>query len=485
MTRGAHSVPIRARQARARQNPSPAGLPESAPSWIRTSGLSLRRGSLYPAELSGRGADYLCSLQLGFRRLTSGRGSGACLRDWGCGVQLRRFRLVVAAGPVRNPNHIRRHSAAVVAAAVLTFALLALAPALSHAALDPPDPLRRRDRPRARLLAGLPPLPAPRHVRAARPPRRLPRHPLAQPELSGQRDRAPAGDRGRTQAAAARASAIPLPPTHLRSAPAGPFTGLGFDACSTPSTKTMAAWTSSPYRAIGVYIGGENRACSQPNLTPCWVASQTAAGWHLIPTYVGPQAPTSSCSSCAKLSASRATAQGVAAADRRRRPGQRRGDGPRQPDLLRHGVLQPHLGRDQRAPSPSSRPGPNSCTRSATSPASTAAAPPGSPTSPTPPAAATPTRTTSGSPTGTGPADTPRLGRPRQRLGQRTSGSTSTRAATTRPTAAPRSTSTTTTSTAPTVGTATAAGRRRPGRRDLELTGTPARGAGAGQGLGL
>ncbi len=27
----------------------------NAPSWIRTSGLSLRRGSLYPAELSGRG----------------------------------------------------------------------------------------------------------------------------------------------------------------------------------------------------------------------------------------------------------------------------------------------------------------------------------------------------------------------------------------------------------------------------------------------
>ena len=29
----------------------------------------------------------------------------------------------------------------------------------------------------------------------------------------------------------------------------------------------MAAWADSPYRAIGVYIGGANRACSQPNLT--------------------------------------------------------------------------------------------------------------------------------------------------------------------------------------------------------------------------
>lgn len=92
------------------------------------------------------------------------------------------------------------------------------------------------------------------------------------------------------------------------------FTGLGFDACSTPSARSMNAWKESPYRAVGVYIGGENRACSQPNLTPEWVAAQTAGGWHLIPTYVGLQAPTSACSSCAKLSASQATAQGVAAA---------------------------------------------------------------------------------------------------------------------------------------------------------------------------
>lgn len=92
------------------------------------------------------------------------------------------------------------------------------------------------------------------------------------------------------------------------------FTGLGFDACSTPSARSMNAWKESPYRAVGVYIGGVNRACSQPNLTPEWVAAQTAAGWHLIPTYVGLQAPTSACSSCAKLSASQATAQGVAAA---------------------------------------------------------------------------------------------------------------------------------------------------------------------------
>ncbi len=88
------------------------------------------------------------------------------------------------------------------------------------------------------------------------------------------------------------------------------FTGLGFDACAAPSTQAMKAWGASPYRAIGVYIGGENRGCSQPNLTATWVAAQTAAGWHLIPTYVGLQAPTSSCSSCAMLVSSRAVAQG-------------------------------------------------------------------------------------------------------------------------------------------------------------------------------
>ncbi|HEX5990267.1 MAG TPA: DUF1906 domain-containing protein [Solirubrobacterales bacterium] len=114
---------------------------------------------------------------------------------------------------------------------------------------------------------------------------------------------------------ATRASASPLARrSATASAGAAVFTGLGFDACTAPSSRSMAAWADSPYRAVGVYIGGINRACSQPSLTPDWVAEQTEAGWHLIPTYVGLQAPTSACSSCAKLSASQATAQGAAAA---------------------------------------------------------------------------------------------------------------------------------------------------------------------------
>ncbi|HEX8929897.1 MAG TPA: glycoside hydrolase domain-containing protein, partial [Actinomycetota bacterium] len=118
--------------------------------------------------------------------------------------------------------------------------------------------------------------------------------------------------RAEARATSARAEASRTPPARISAS--AEFTGLGFDACAAPSRSAMRAWDSSPYRAIGVYIGGLNRACSQPNLTASWVAEQVAAGWHLIPTYVGLQAPTSSCSSCAKLSSGSATLQGAAAA---------------------------------------------------------------------------------------------------------------------------------------------------------------------------
>lgn len=117
----------------------------------------------------------------------------------------------------------------------------------------------------------------------------------------------------RQRAAEARAEASRVTPARISAA--SEYTGLGFDACTAPSRRSMSAWSSSPYRAIGVYIGGLNRGCSQPNLTASWVAEQTAAGWNLIPTYVGLQAPTSSCASCATLSASAAASQGAEAAE--------------------------------------------------------------------------------------------------------------------------------------------------------------------------
>lgn len=53
----------------------------------------------------------------------------------------------------------------------------------------------------------------------------------------------------------------------------------------------MRAWRRrSPYRAIGIYVGGADRACAQPNLTQSWVRTQALAGWHFIPLYAGPQA---------------------------------------------------------------------------------------------------------------------------------------------------------------------------------------------------
>lgn len=117
----------------------------------------------------------------------------------------------------------------------------------------------------------------------------------------------------KARAARARAHASRVPPARISAA--SEYTGLGFDACTAPSRRSMSAWEDSPYRAIGVYIGGLNRGCSQPNLTASWVAAQIAAGWSLIPTYVGLQAPTSSCTSCATLSAASASSQGVAAAE--------------------------------------------------------------------------------------------------------------------------------------------------------------------------
>ncbi|MFI5496070.1 glycoside hydrolase domain-containing protein [Actinoplanes sp. NPDC051859] len=71
----------------------------------------------------------------------------------------------------------------------------------------------------------------------------------------------------------------------------GNFTGYGFDACTAPSSDTMATWLrESPYRAAGIYFGGDNRGCAQPNLTAGWVREQVTRGWRLFPLYVGPQA---------------------------------------------------------------------------------------------------------------------------------------------------------------------------------------------------
>jgi hypothetical protein len=128
-------------------------------------------------------------------------------------------------------------------------------------------------------------------------------------------------------ASAARATAAHATAAHAAAAPppvsahgaasahaAAVVTGLGFDPCATPSSSAMSAWRSSPYRTVGVYLGGTNMACSQPNLTTSWTQKETAAGWHFIPTYVGLQAPGNSCG-CASIQSSHASSEGAAAAN--------------------------------------------------------------------------------------------------------------------------------------------------------------------------
>lgn len=75
--------------------------------------------------------------------------------------------------------------------------------------------------------------------------------------------------------------------------------GEGLDSCTAPSTTTMAnMWANSGWYYWGIYIGGNQRGCSQPNLTRSWVStvtSGTAHGvsmrWRLLPIWVGPQDP--------------------------------------------------------------------------------------------------------------------------------------------------------------------------------------------------
>ncbi len=110
------------------------------------------------------------------------------------------------------------------------------------------------------------------------------------------------------------ALALGAAPAQAKAASApGSFTGYGFDTCAAPAQEVMDAWwTSSPYAAVGVFIGGSMRLCKdQPNLTADWVRTQQRTGWRILAAYVGPQA---SCSGYVdKMSSDLATAhqQGI------------------------------------------------------------------------------------------------------------------------------------------------------------------------------
>ncbi|HEY4349107.1 MAG TPA: DUF1906 domain-containing protein [Gaiellaceae bacterium] len=96
---------------------------------------------------------------------------------------------------------------------------------------------------------------------------------------------------------------------------ASSFTGYAFDSCNAPKLESLQAWLASPYRALGAYIGGANRACPNGQLSPEWAAGAVALGWNLIPIYVGLQAPCAGGNGLARIVANSATSLGTAAAD--------------------------------------------------------------------------------------------------------------------------------------------------------------------------
>ena len=137
---------------------------------------------------------------------------------------------------------------------------------------------------------------------------------LPRPVPATRTRRQPAGRAGgshRVQQKPGSVSVLPATATNFR--------GKGFDTCTAPSEAAMAAWRSrSPYRAIGVYIGGSDMACAQPNLSSSWLSAEAAAGWHFIPMYVGPQA---AFGELRKSSSSQASAAATDAVSQARRLG--------------------------------------------------------------------------------------------------------------------------------------------------------------------
>ncbi|MFG3660937.1 glycoside hydrolase domain-containing protein [Streptomyces sp. NPDC047706] len=93
------------------------------------------------------------------------------------------------------------------------------------------------------------------------------------------------------------------------------YTGRAFDTCTAPSLAAMKAWNTGFYGAVAVYVGGKNRGCAQPNLTASWVKSVSAAGWKLIPLYVGAQPPCQTSRNPERFTASTAASVGVSNAN--------------------------------------------------------------------------------------------------------------------------------------------------------------------------
>ena len=80
-----------------------------------------------------------------------------------------------------------------------------------------------------------------------------------------------------------------------------PSPGASTPAPRPASRRGQMAGTSVPTR-VGVYIGGANQGCAQPNLTTGWVSVTAAQGWGILPLWVGPQAPCTTLGKTTKIS---------------------------------------------------------------------------------------------------------------------------------------------------------------------------------------
>ncbi|MEY9864357.1 hypothetical protein ABH935_010013 [Catenulispora sp. GAS73] len=84
---------------------------------------------------------------------------------------------------------------------------------------------------------------------------------------------------------------------HAAASPNTAFSGKGFDICNAPTNAQMDDWYAhSPYRGVGVYIGGSSYLCktaTSPSggYTSDWVQHQAATGWGMWAIYAGKQGP--------------------------------------------------------------------------------------------------------------------------------------------------------------------------------------------------
>ena len=63
---------------------------------------------------------------------------------------------------------------------------------------------------------------------------------------------------------------------------------MAFDECSYRPLTTMQSWfTTTPYRAVGVYLGGVHNCGELPDAS--WISTVSGYGWKLLPLWVGRQ----------------------------------------------------------------------------------------------------------------------------------------------------------------------------------------------------